>query len=208
MGLPPLTDKERRIYDFISSYFDEFERPPTYAEIREQFGYKHNSSVQDFINQLRAKGYIKAPIGSNRKRAIELVTRKHISDVELVPLEGVVAAGRLTEAVHNRDYIEVPRTLLKSGVDYFALKVKGDSMVDECIRDGDWVVIRRQSIAHNGQTVVALVDQSEATIKKYYKRKEHIELVPANPNYATIKVKQSSDFKILGVLSNVIRRFC
>lgn len=206
MTLIPLTEKEERVYEFLTEYYAQKHRPPTYAEIRDHFGYKNNSSVQDFITQLRSKGYIKAPIGANKKRAIEIVAQKQISDVEMIPLEGSVAAGRLTEAVHNRDYVEIPRNLLKSGVEYFALKVKGDSMIEDCIMDGDLVVIRRQSHASNGQTVVALVDQSEATIKRYYKRKDHIELVPANPNYNVIKLRPDADVKILGVLASVIRR--
>lgn len=206
MNLVPLTEKEERIYEFLTSYYSEKNRPPTYAEIRDHFGYKNNSSVQDFITQLRDKGYIKAPIGENKKRAIELVTQTKSVEVEMIPLEGSVAAGVLTEAVNNRDYVEIPRNLLKSGVEYFALKVKGDSMIEDCIMDGDLVVIRRQSHAQNGQTVVALVDQSEATIKRYYKRKDHIELVPANPNYNVIKLRPDADVKILGVLASVIRR--
>ena len=204
--MPPLTEKEERIYNFISSYFDEYNRPPTYSEIKDKFNYRNNSSIQDFINQLRAKGYIKVPIGSNKKRAIELVTKKKISDIELVPLEGRVAAGKLTEAINNRDYVEIPRSLLRSGTEYFALQVKGDSMIEDCIMDGDLVIIKKQNIANNGQTVVALVDNTEATIKKYFKRKTHIELIPANPNYDVIKIEQNQEFKILGVLASVIRR--
>ena len=207
MSLIPLTEKEERVYEFLTEYYEAKHRPPTYAEIRDHFGYKNNSSVQDFITQLRMKGYIKVPIGANKKRAIEIVSQKRISDVELVPLEGSVAAGVLTEAVNNRDYVEIPRNLLKSGVEYFALKVKGDSMIEDCIMDGDLVVIRRQSHAENGQTVVALVDQSEATIKRYYKRKGHIELVPANANYNVIHIAPETEIKILGVLASVIRRF-
>ena len=206
MSLQPLTEKEERIYEFLVQYYGEKRRPPTYSEIRDHFGYKNNSSVQDFITQLRDKGYIKVPIGENKKRAIEIVPQEKFTEVEMIPLEGSVAAGRLTEAVHNRDYVEIPRNLLKSGVEYFALKVKGDSMIEDCIMDGDLVVIRRQSHAQNGQTVVALVDQSEATIKRYYKRKDHIELVPANPNYNVIKLRSDADVKILGVLASVIRR--
>lgn len=206
MNLVPLTEKEERVYEFLTQYYAEKNRPPTYSEIRDHFGYKNNSSVQDFISQLKTKGYIKAPIGENKKRAIELVTPTKMMEVEMIPLEGSVAAGVLTEAVNNRDYVEIPRNLLKSGVEYFALKVKGDSMIEDCIMDGDLVVIKRQSHAQNGQTVVALVDQSEATIKRYYKRKDHIELVPANPNYNVIKLRPDADVKILGVLASVIRR--
>ncbi len=206
MGRPPLTDKEERVYEFINSYMSRFGRPPTYAEIRDRFRYKNNSSIQNFIQQLRLKGYIKAPIGSNKKRAIELVAKGRIRELERIPLEGTVAAGGLTEAVHHRDYVDVPRNLLRSGGEYFALRVKGDSMIEDCIMSGDLVIIRRQSNAQNGQTVVALVDNSEATIKRYYKKEDHIELVPANPSYDLIRVDHNTEFKILGVLTSVIRK--
>jgi repressor LexA len=205
MSLPSLTEKEKRVYDFIKVYFKKNNRPPTYNEIQEKFDYSAISTVQDFISQLKQKGYIKAPIGANRKRAIELVKDYEISDVERLPLLGKVAAGYPIEAVENREYVDIPRSLLRRGVEYFALTVKGDSMIEDCIMDGDYVVIKRQANAENGETVVAIVD-NEATIKRYYQRKGHVELHPANPKYNVIHVAPHSDFKILGVLASVIRR--
>ncbi len=205
MSLPSLTEKEQRIYDYIKFYFDQNNRPPTYHEIQDQFEYSAISTVQDFISQLRVKGYIKAPIGANRKRAIELVRDYEDSDVERLPMLGKVAAGYPIEAVENREFVDVPRSLLRSGVEYFALTVKGDSMIEDCIMDGDYVVIKRQANAENGDTVVAIVD-NEATIKRYYHRKSGVELHPANPKYSVIHVSPLSEFKILGVLASVIRR--
>ena len=199
-----LTEKEEKIYGFIKSYFDKHGRPPTYAEIRDKFNYSAISSVQDFISQLKNKGYIQAPIGTNKKRALELV-EDYDSDVAKVVLSGTVAAGHPIEAIETRDYVDVPRNLLKKNGDYFALKVKGDSMIEDCIMEGDVVVIKRQSTASNGQTVVAILD-NEATIKRFYQKKNRIELHPANPNFDIIKVPEESEFKILGVLASVIRR--
>jgi repressor LexA len=204
MSLPALTAKEERIYRFIRVYFHRHRRPPSYVEIQEEFGYRNASSVQDFLAQLRAKGYIRAPIGANRKRAIELV-QDESPDLATVPLEGVVAAGRLSEAISVRDFVEVPRDMLRAGGEYFALTVKGDSMIGDCILDGDIALIRRQGEAANGQTVVALVD-SEATIKKYFRREAHVDLVPANPAYEAIRVGEGRELRILGVLVGVIRR--
>jgi repressor LexA len=116
-----------------------------------------------------------------------------------------VAAGLLTEAVSNREFIDVPVSLLKPGVNYFALKVRGNSMIEDCILDGDTVVIRKQSNANNGQIVVALVN-NDATIKRYYKKKNRIELHPANPSFDVIIVDPAAEFKILGVLASVIRQ--
>lgn len=199
----PLTPKETKVFEFIKAYSEAKGYPPTYVEIQEEFALKAIGSVQQYIEQLSDKGYLKSQIGLSRKRSLELVDRDQ-GEVVSIPLEGKVAAGRLTEAVHNREYVDIPRSLIKQNADYFALKVKGDSMIEEHIMDGDLVIIKRQSTAHNGQTVVAIVE-NEATIKKYYHRKTHIELVPANPDYSVIKVKLSPQFKILGILSSVIR---
>ncbi len=198
----PLTPKEQKILNFIKTYSEKRGYAPTYSEIQEKFQYKAISSVQQFIQQLVDKGYLQVPIGESRKRALILAKTENATEV---PLEGYVAAGRLTEAVTHREYVNVPTDMLKSGADYFALKIKGDSMIEDCILDGDLAIIRRQEEANNGQTVVAIVG-SDATIKRFYKKKTHIELHPANPNYDVIKIQPDEDFKILGVLASVIRR--
>lgn len=205
MALPSLTEKEQRIYDYIKLYLKENHRPPTYSEMQKKFDYSAISTIQDFVAQLRQKGYIKASLGANRKRAIELVRDFEDSDVERLPMLGKVAAGYPIEAVETREYVDIPRSLLKSGVEYFALTVKGDSMIEDCIMDGDYVVIKRQATAENGDTVVAIVD-NEATIKRYYRKKGHVELHPANPKYNVIHVSPHAEFKILGTLASVIRR--
>lgn len=199
----PMTPKETKVYEFIKKYSLAKGYPPTYSEIQEKFELKAIGSVQQYIEQLSQKGYLKNQIGLSKKRSLEL-THHDQSEVISIPLEGKVAAGRLTEAVHHREYVDIPRSLIKHNGDYFALKVKGDSMIEEHIMDGDLVIIKRQDTAINGQTVVAIVE-NEATIKKFYNRKTHIELVPANPDFDIIKIKPSPYFKILGVLSSVIR---
>lgn len=200
----PLTPNEMKIYNFLKDYINKNNSSPSYAEIQSHFEFKSIGSVQQYIDQLTLKGYLKDKRGQNQKRALELVNDEE-SDLVSIPLEGRVAAGRLTEAIQNREYLELPRSFLRSTSQYFALKVKGDSMIEEHIMDGDLVVIKKQETAQNGQTVVALVE-NEATIKKYFKKSHHIELVPANSNYDVIKVRDVENFKILGVLSSVIRR--
>ena len=197
-----LTPKEQKILDYIQSYRDRHGYAPTYAEIQKRFAYKAVSSVQQFIQQLVRKGFLQASMGANRKRA--LVVADEESDVVALPLEGTVAAGRLTEAVQNREFFEIPKSMLKSSAEYFALKIKGDSMLGDCIMHGDVVVIRMQTHAENGQTVVALVDEA-ATIKRFFKKRDHIELHPANPNYDIIEIPRHQEVKILGVLASVIR---
>jgi len=198
------TPKEMKVYEYIVDYTQKHGFAPTYEEIREEFDYKAISSVQQFVQQLVKKGLLKAQVGSNKKRTLT-PTNYEESEMVSIPLEGKVAAGRLTEAVQNREYVDIPRGLITANTDYFALRVKGDSMIEDCIMDGDLVIIKRQHTAQNGQTVVALVGD-EATIKRFYKKKENIELHPANPNYEVIRVAGGSDFKILGVLASLIRR--
>jgi repressor LexA len=200
----PLTPNELKVYKFLKDYISKNGSPPSYVEIQSQFGFKSIGSVQQYIEQLTSKNYLKDKRGLHQKRALELVDNEE-SLLVSIPLEGKVAAGRLTEAIQNREYFELPRSFLRSTSQYFALKVKGDSMIEEHIMDGDVVVIKRQEIAQNGQTIVALVE-NEATIKKYFQKPTHIELVPANPNYDVIKVRDFENFKILGILSSVIRR--
>lgn len=200
--MKPLTPKERVILDFIEAYQKKNKVPPTYVEIQEKFEYKALSSVQQFVAQLTRKGHLKPPVGKSQKRALELVSTQ---EGVQIPVEGYVAAGVLTEAISNREYIEVPPSLVNAKNEFFGLRVKGLSMIDECILDGDLVLVKRQATAENGQTVVAMVDD-EATLKIYYKRKNHVELHPANPDFAVIHVPAHANFRILGVVSSVIRK--
>lgn len=199
-----LSPKELAILKYITSYTRKNKCSPTQEEIQEAFSYKSRNSVQQFVKQLVAKGHIDAPLGSSQKRALSPIAASD-SEIVKVHLEGQVAAGKLTEAINDREYLDVPRSMLKSGSDYFALKVKGDSMIEDHIVNGDTVIIRRQATANNGQIVVAQVGL-EATLKRFFRRKNLVELVPANPNYETIKISNNEEFKILGVLESVIRK--
>jgi repressor LexA len=200
--MKPLTPKEQKVLSFIQAYQRKRGVAPTYAEIQEKFEYKALSSIQQFIGQLVDKGHLKAPLGKSQKRALEIVEdQPYIT----IPLEGYVQAGRLTEAIQNREYIEVTPDLVNSSQDMFALKVRGDSMIGDCIMDGDLVIVKRQPTARNNQTVIAMVD-GEATLKRYFKRTTHIELHPANPEFAVIHVAPTANFQILGVVTNVIRK--
>ena len=200
--MKPLTPKEQKVLQFIQTYSEKKGVAPTYAEIQDKFEYKAMSSVQQYIGQLVEKGHLKAPLGESKKRALQIVSdQPYIT----IPLEGYVQAGRLTEAIQNREYIEVTPDLVKSNQDMFALRVRGDSMIGDCIMDGDLVIVKRQPTARNNQTVIAMVD-GEATLKRYFKKTTHIELQPANPEYAIIHVAPNANFQILGVVTNVIRK--
>ncbi len=200
--MKPLTPKEQKVLQFIQTYSEKKGVAPTYAEIQDKFEYKAMSSVQQYIGQLVEKGHLKAPLGESKKRALQIVSD---NPYVTIPLEGYVQAGRLTEAIQNREYIEVTPDLVKSNQDMFALKVRGDSMIGDCIMDGDLVIVKRQPTARNNQTVIAMVD-GEATLKRYFKKSTHIELHPANPEFAIIHVAPNANFQILGVVTNVIRK--
>ena len=196
-----LTERQRAIHDFIKDYIARRGVAPSYEEIRRAFRFRSYNSVQKYLKRLEEKGCIRSPWG-NRKRALELVDPGPTQ--RTVPLLGRVAAGRPIEAIRDPDTIEVPEVLLK-GEDNFALRVVGDSMVDEGIRDGDIVIVKRQRDAQNGQTVVALIGD-DATIKQYYRRGTRVELRPANPRMSSIVVDEG-DLQVQGIVVGLIRKF-
>jgi repressor LexA len=196
-----LTERQQAVYDFIRDYIRERGIAPSYEDIRKAFRFRSYNSVQKHLKRLEEKGYVKSPWG-NRKRALELVDPGPAAMV--LPLLGRVAAGRPIEAIRNPETVEVPETLLR-GEDNFALRVVGDSMVDDGIRDGDIVIVKRQRDARNGQTIVALIGD-DATIKQYHRRGLQIELRPANPRMRPILVEEG-DLQIQGIVIGLIRKF-
>lgn len=202
MGTLPLTNKETEVYDFITAYIKKNSYSPTYREIQDNLGYNNIGTVQAAVQQLIKKSYL---YNTGKIRGIVPVEDDG-PRASLVPLSGYVAAGAPIEAIENTEYIEVPQTMIKQGQNYFALIVKGDSMIDDHIMDGDFVVIKKQKTANENQIVVAVIDNN-ATLKRYKKTKGVIELHPANANYKPIRVKEDSNFEILGVLAGVIRSY-
>ena len=196
-----LTERQRAVYDFIRGYITARGIAPSYEEIRRAFRFRSYNSVQKHLKRLEERGVLKSP-WKNRKRALELVEPEPAATQ--LPLLGRVAAGRPIEAVAVPETIEVPEMLL-SGEDNFALRVVGDSMVDEGIRDGDIVIVKRQRDAGNGQTVVALIGD-DATIKQFYRHEGRVELRPANPRMRPIVVEEG-DLQIQGIVIGLIRKF-
>ncbi len=196
-----LTERQRAIYDFIKDYIGARGMAPSYEEIRRAFRFGSYNSVQKHLKRLEEKGVLKSPWG-NRKRALELVDPGPSTVV--LPLLGRVAAGRPIEAIAQPESVEIPEVLLR-GEDNFALRVVGDSMVDEGIRDGDIVIVKRQREAQDGQTVVALIGD-DATIKQFYRRGARVELRPANPRMRPIVVEED-DLQIQGIVIGLIRKF-
>lgn len=198
-----LTEKQKEFLGFISRYRDEWGQTPSFGEICSHFGFNSNNTVTTYLKILERKGYIRLPDIKNQKRAIEVVSPVEANSFEL-PLLGRVAAGKPIEAIEQADVIEVPPSMLGRG-DHFVLEVRGVSMEEEGIMDGDFVVVRKQGRAEQGETVVAFIN-NEATVKKYYKNKDHVELRPAHEGIEPIRVKEG-DVRIEGKVVGVIRYY-
>ena len=198
-----LTDKQKTFLAYLSRYMDEWGRSPSFEDVRAHFGFGSYNTVTTYLKILERKGYVRLPREKNRKRAIEVISPIETRRFEL-PLLGKVAAGKPLEAVEDVNAVEVPPSMVGEG-DHFVLRVEGDSMEDDGILDGDFVVVRRQPMAENGETVVALID-NEATVKKYYNRKDHVELRPAHRGMDSFLI-HGGNLRIQGKVVGVIRHY-
>jgi repressor LexA len=198
MGLTPAQD---RVYRFVRDYMQEHGHAPSYEEIRVHLGFRSLNAVSKHLKQLELRGYLQIP-WKNRKRALELLPLH--TGAASIPFLGTVAAGTPIEAVEIPESIEVPESFLGGGSN-FALRVRGDSMIEEGIREGDILIVSRQSRAENGQTVVALV-RGEATVKKFYQHNGEVELRPANSQMEPIRVG-TGDVEIVGTVVGLLRHY-
>jgi repressor LexA len=215
-GVIMLTHKQREVLSFITTYHDTHKITPSFDEIKDAINLKSKSGVHRLIDALVVRGYI---IKLARKaRAIEIIKPLdplpfHTPSTCSVPLFGKIAAGLPIEAIQNEswdipgiDYIEIPSSLLKSNQHYFALEVEGDSMIDAGILEGDLGLFFPQDNPKNGQIVVALINNEEATLKYYYKKDATIELHPANKKYAP-QIYSSENVHIQGQLHALWRNY-
>lgn len=197
--MSPLTPKQKRVLEFIDEYVTANGYPPSQQEIARAFGFRSLGTVQNYLVRLEREGALSREW--NARRGMRLVSPK-INGTEL-PLVGRVAAGRPIEAINTPDNLDVPASMVTRG-ENFVLRVQGDSMIGDGILDGDYVVVRKQADASNGQTVVALIN-GEATVKRFYRRDDSIELHPANPAMTIIHVAKDENFHIEGIVVGVIR---
>ena len=200
----PITARQRRVLDYIRHYFDLHQEAPTIAQIGKQFGMTSSASAHNVVGILEREGFIRRI--PNVSRGIELVVDAQPEAKNEIPLLGIVAAGNPIEAVLNYETVCVPRDMMRAGR-MFALRVRGDSMIDEQIRDNDVIVLQSQQTAENGQTVVALIDGSDATVKKFFGNKQQVRLEPANSNYKPIIVRPPQRVQVQGVVVGVIRKY-
>lgn len=200
----PVTARQRQVLEFISHYQEIHKQPPTIAEIGKQFKMSSSASVHSILMALEREGLIKRI--PNVSRGIELIDKETAGDTYEIPLLGTVAAGQPIEAILTHDTVSVPRDMIGQGRT-FALRVRGDSMIEENIQDGDTIIVSAQQTAQNGQMVVALIDGNYATVKKFYREPEFIRLEPANPQFKPIFIKTPERIEIQGIVRGLIRRY-
>jgi repressor LexA len=198
-----LTQKQEQIFLFIKDTIHDSGFPPTVREIGEKFSITVKGAY-DHLKAIEKKGYIRCT--QNKSRAIEVLLDKNTkppSDVLKIPLLGRIAAGSPILAQENiEDYIKLPKSMLPGG-DLFALHVKGDSMIEKGIADGDIAIIKKQNTANNGDIVAALIDD-EATLKIFKTIDRKVHLIPANPSYKPIVPENVT---VLGKLVSLIRQY-
>jgi DNA (cytosine-5)-methyltransferase 1 len=195
----PLTKRQKQVFEFIKDYISENGLSPTIEEIRKNLKLKAVSTIHEHINSLKNKEYLSKEDNSARS----IILKKEIKTVFEIPVLGKISAGRPIEAIEDcQDTISVPSGDIKKQKHYYALRVAGNSMMDEGIFDGDVVIIKNQSVAENGQTVVAIIDDNEATLKKIYREKNKFRLQPANQD---LKPIFREEVEIRGVVVQIIR---
>jgi repressor LexA len=201
----PVTAKQQRVFEFIRRYIESNHEPPTIAEIGRHFQMSSSASVHAILTALEREGLIKRI--PNVSRGIQIVEQEAAGDESNdIPLLGTVAAGQPIEAILSHDTVSVPKDMQGRGRT-FALRVRGDSMIDENIQDGDIIVVASQKTADNGQVVVALIDGNYATVKKFYREPDFIRLEPANPQFKPIFIKTPDRIQIQGVVRGLIRKY-
>ncbi len=201
----PLTKRQREILSYLEGHIQARGFAPSFEEIAEHFSFQSLATVHEHLTNLERKGYIRRSY--NESRSIEVLPPKGMSGATEIPLLGVVAAGMPIEAVLHQETLPVPDGMLPARGPNYALRVRGDSMIDEHIVDGDFVVIHGRQTADNGEMVIALVNGSEATVKKFFREPGGwVRLQPANPTMQPLRFPEN-DIMIQGVVVGVIRRY-
>jgi len=198
------TERQKEVLNFIARYIGTHAYPPTIREVADYFSISVKGA-HDHLAALRKKGLLKQ--GDKKSRTIELIKTgtEEAEEFADIPVLGAVAAGRPILAIENMDgSIKIHRSLLKNNKQYFALKVKGDSMEEAGIIDGDTAVIEQQNVIRNGEIAVVMLDES-VTLKTFYRENTRIRLQPENPKYTPIYC--SRDVRILGRLAHIFRSY-
>lgn len=201
----PLTRRQKQILDFLQGYIRANGFAPSFEEIAEQFDFRSLATVHEHLSNLERKGYIQR--GHNESRAIEVMPLPGQANAVELPLLGQVAAGEPIEAISQPETISVPMDLIPRRGSSYVLRVRGDSMIDEHIQSDDYVIVHSRQEADNGEMVIALVDGTSATVKRYYREPGGwIRLQPSNDNMQPIRVHEDN-ILIQGVVVGVMRKY-
>ena len=201
----PLTRRQREILDYLSEYASENGYAPSFDEIAERFDYASLATVHEHLSNLERKGYIKRSY--NESRAIEILPSDVFPKAVELPLLGAVAAGIPLEAQTTGETVSVPDSFIRRTGNHYVLKVRGNSMIDAQIADGDFVVVQDKPAADNGEMVIAMLGDSGATVKRFYRERDgRIRLQPANDSMQPIYVNEH-EVSVRGVVVGVLRRY-
>ncbi len=199
----PLTKRQREILDYLNEFIQQHGYAPSLEEIGRRFNLSSLATVHKHLTNLQDKGFIKR--AWNRSRSVELVPTRLAGRAVELPLLGYVAAGAPIEAIASSETIAVPEDLVGRR-DTYVLRVKGDSMIDEQIRDGDFVIVEDRKSAENGEMVIALVGGTDVTLKKFYREHGRVRLQPANPAMQPMFF-DPSQVQLQGVVVGVMRKY-
>ncbi len=205
-----LTKKQKELFDYLKEYITKNQISPSFEEMKEAVNLKSKSGIHRLITSLEQRGFIKRL--KHKARAMEIINK--VSNTENyniesvnIPLIGDIAAGEAIEAIENtNDFISVPSSMTSPNAKYFGLKVKGLSMIDEGIFDGDIAVIRKTNNVENGKIAAVLTQDNEVTLKTIKFIKDRVMLIPANQSYDTKEYK-AGEIQVQGTLSGIIRKY-
>ena len=202
--MQPLTKRQRQILDFLNEFIDKHGYAPSLEEVGQRFGLSSLATVHKHLTNLQEKGFIRR--AWNKSRSVELEPTRLDARALEIPLSGNVAAGAPIEALVTNETVSVPDDLVRRPEATYALRVRGESMIDEQIRDGDIVIVEGRRTANNGEMVVALVRGFDVTLKKFYRDNGRIRLQPANAMIQPIVV-DADQVQIQGVVVGVLRKY-
>jgi repressor LexA len=198
-----LTKKQTQILEFVVGYVREHGYPPSYREVGEHFGISSTATVHEHIKNLERKGFLRNDADAARSIEVAPALLK-AAEAVLLPLKGLITAGQPIEAMETNETVSVPASLAGSGESTYVLRVKGDSMIEDGILSGDYVVVEKDKSPKNGDVVVALLENTYATLKRYYREKNAVRLQPAN---RTMKPIYAQDIIVQGIVRGVIRDY-
>ena len=205
-----LTKKQKELFDYLRDYISNNQISPSFEEMKEAVNLKSKSGIHRLITSLEQRGFIKRL--KHRARAMEIIDKNsNVNDFNTdsvsIPLIGSIAAGEAIEAIENSsDFISIPSSMTSPNAKYFGLKVKGLSMIDEGIFDGDIAVIRKTNNVENGKIAAVLTQDNEVTLKTIKFDKNKVILIPANQSYKT-KEYNTGEIQVQGTLSGIIRKY-